>query len=206
MSLRIKICGITNLDDALAAVNEGADALGFIFYEASRRNVSSATAAKIIEKLPPFVCAVGVFVNAPEGQVRRVAETVGLGALQFHGDETPEFCAKFSRPAVIKAIRVQNEDSLRSLPNYKTSAWLLDSFVAGQVGGSGEKFNWDLALEAKKLETPIILAGGLTPANVGDAVRRVRPYAVDVSSGVETSPGKKALGRLREFIRAARAA
>ncbi|MBI3414115.1 MAG: phosphoribosylanthranilate isomerase [Verrucomicrobia bacterium] len=204
MSLRIKICGVTNLDDARAAADAGADAIGFMFYESSSRNVSLAVAAAIASNLPPFVCVVGVFIDPTESFVRRAAVECNLGALQFHGEEPPEFCARFSDTKIIKAIRVKDAESLRILPNYATSAWLLDSFVAGQLGGTGEKFNWDLALEAKSFGKPIILAGGLTAANVGDAVRRVRPYAVDVSSGVETAPGKKDRRKIAEFIAAAR--
>jgi phosphoribosylanthranilate isomerase len=205
MSLKIKICGITNGEDALMAVDAGADALGFMFYEASPRNVSLAAAAKIIRQLPPFVTKVGVFVNAGEEAIRQAAAQCGLDTLQLHGDESPEFCQRFSLP-VIKAVRMQNADSLRLLPAYETAAWLLDSFVPDKAGGTGAKFNWDLAVTAKKFGRPIILAGGLTPENVAAAVRQVRPYAVDVSSGVQSTPQKKDSGKVRAFVEAARSA
>ena len=206
MSVKVKICGVTNFDDALAAVDAGTDALGFMFYEPSPRNVSIKVAADIIRQLPPFVAKVGVFVNATEETVRRAIGECGIDTLQFNGDETPEFCRKFSPLKIYKAFRVENLESLGALPGYRTDAWLLDSFVAGKPGGTGAKFNWDLAIESKKLGRPIILAGGLTPENVADAIRKVQPFAVDVSSGVESSPGKKDHAKVRRFIEAAKAA
>lgn len=202
MTLRIKICGITNADDALMAVDAGADALGFMFYEPSPRHVSLAAAANIIRQLPPLVTKVGVFVNASEAFIRQAIAECGLDAVQLHGDESPEFCRKFSRP-VIKAFRVQNADALNTLPRYDTAAWLLDSYVPDKHGGTGAVFNWDLAVAAKKSGRPIILAGGLIPENVTKAIRQVRPYGVDVSSGVEAAPGKKDSGKVKAFITAA---
>ena len=204
MSVKVKICGVTNFDDALGAVEAGADALGFMFYEPSPRNVSIKVAADIIRQLPPFVAKVGVFVDAAEEGVRRAIGECGIDTLQFHGNETPEFCRKFSPLKIYKAFRMENLESLRALPGYRTDAWLLDSFVEGKPGGTGAKFNWDLAVESKKLGRPVILAGGLTPENVADAVRKVRPFAVDVSSGVESSPGRKDHAKVREFIVAAK--
>lgn len=203
MSVRVKICGVTRSDDALAAVAAGADALGFMFYEPSPRYVSRAQVAEITRLLPPFVAKVGVFVNPTTEQVRQAIAECSLDVLQFHGDEPPAFCAKFGLK-VIKAFRIRGLDSLQSLPAYATDAWLLDSFVPGQPGGTGARFNWDLALEARKLGRPIVLAGGLTPENVGEAVRQVRPFAVDVSSGVEAAPGKKDPDKVRAFIAAAK--
>ena len=204
MSLKVKICGVTNLEDAIAAVDAGADALGFMFYESSPRHVAVKVAADIICQLPPFVAKVGVFVNATEETVRRAIAECGIDTLQFHGDETPEFCRRFLPLKIYKAFRMENLESLGALPGYRTDAWLLDSFVEGKPGGTGAKFNWDLAVESKKLGRPIILAGGLTPENVADAVRKVRPFAVDVSSGVESSPGKKDHAKMRMFIAAAK--
>jgi len=204
MSVKVKICGVTNFDDALAALDAGADALGFMFYEPSPRDVSVKLAADIIRQLPPFVAKVGVFVNAAEETVRRAIGDCGIDTLQFHGDETPEFCRSFSPLKIYKAFRMATLESLEALPAYRTDAWLLDSFVAGKPGGTGTQFNWDLAVESKKLGRPIILAGGLTPENVADAVRKVQPFAVDVSSGVESSPGKKDHEKLRRFIAAAK--
>lgn len=205
MSLRIKVCGITNRADALTALEAGADALGFILYEESPRFLKNHAAAEIIRALPPFVAKVGVFVNPSEEQVCRAVIECGLDTVQFHGEEPPEFCRKFSAK-VIKAFRIRDLESLQQLTSYETNAWLLDSFVPDKLGGTGAKFNWDLAIEAKKLGRPIILAGGLTPENVADAVRRVRPFAVDVSSGVEMAPGRKDPAKVRAFLAAARQA
>ena len=203
MSVKVKICGITNAPDALAAAEAGADALGFMFYEPSPRHISIPQAAEIIRALPPFVLKVGVFVDAPEDTVMRAIGDCGLSMLQFHGKESPEYCAQFGLMSV-KAFRIRDAESLKALPEYPTEAWLLDAFVADKLGGTGEKFNWDLAIEAKKLGRPIFLAGGLTPANVADAVRTVQPFAVDVSSGVEAAPGKKDPAKVRDFIAAAK--
>jgi phosphoribosylanthranilate isomerase len=205
MGTRVKICGITNLADAQAAVGAGADALGFNFYEKSPRFVSLKTAAEISRQLPPFVIRAGVFVNAPEDFVLRAIREVGLTMLQFHGDEPPEFCKQFGLMSM-KVFRVRDEKSLEQIPNYQTDAYLLDAFSATAPGGTGEKFNWDLAVEAQKFGKPIFLAGGLTPENVADAVRQVRPFAVDVSSGVEISPGKKDHAKVQAFIKTVREA
>ncbi len=204
MGTLVKICGITNAADALAAVEAGADALGLMFYEASPRHVPLKSAVEIVRQLPPFVIKVGVFVNAPEDVVLRAVGECGLNILQFHGNETPEYCAQFP-VMTIKAFRIRDAESLKALPDYPTDAWLLDAYATDKLGGTGEKFNWDLAVEAQKLGKPIFLAGGLTPDNVAEAVRRVRPYAVDVSSGVEASPGKKDRRKVRDFIQAAKA-
>jgi len=204
MGLKIKICGITNAGDAMAAIEAGADALGFMFYEQSPRNVSIASVAKIARELPPFVSLVGVFVDPAEELIAEAQVECGLDALQFHGQESPAFCEQFANYKIIKSFRIQGAESLRDLAAYQTAAWLLDSHVPGQLGGTGTQFNWDLAGEVRKLGRPIILAGGLTAGNVAEAVRQVHPYAVDVSTGVESAPGKKDPGKLREFITAAR--
>ena len=203
MSVKVKICGITNVPDALAAVEAGADALGLMFYEPSPRRVNIREAAEIIRELPPFIMKVGVFVDAPEDFVLRAIDDCGLSMLQFHGNETPEYCTQFGLMSM-KAFRIRDAASLTALQNYATDAWLLDAFSADKLGGTGEKFNWDLALEAKKSGRPIFLAGGLTPANVADAVQRVQPFGVDVSTGVEAGPGKKDHGKVRAFIKAVR--
>jgi phosphoribosylanthranilate isomerase len=204
MSVKVKICGITNAPDALAAVEAGTDALGFMFYEPSPRHVSVQEAAAIVRQLPPFIIKVGVFVDASEDLVLRAIGECGLNTLQFHGHETPEYCEQFGL-LTMKAFRIRDAESLKTLRNYPTDAWLLDAFVADKLGGTGEKFNWDLAIEAKKLGRPIFLAGGLTPENVADAVKKVQPYGVDVSSGVEAEPGKKDHDKVRAFIKAAKA-
>jgi phosphoribosylanthranilate isomerase len=203
MSTVVKICGITNIADALAATNAGADALGLMFYEKSPRNIALKNAAEIARQLPPYVIKVGVFVNTPETEVMRAVSECGLNILQFHGDETPDYCQLFP-VMTIKAFRIRDAASLKALSDYKTDAWLLDAYSPDKPGGTGEKFNWDLAMEAQKLGRPIFLAGGLTPENVAEAVGRVRPYAVDVSSGVEASPGKKDHEKVRAFIAAAK--
>jgi phosphoribosylanthranilate isomerase len=203
MSVKVKICGITNAADALVAVEAGADALGFMFYETSPRHVSIPQVAGMLKELPPFVIKVGVFVDASEDLVMRAIGDCGLNMLQFHGNETPEYCTQFGLMSV-KAFRMRDAGSLAALREYPTDAFLLDAFVAEKLGGTGEKFNWELAIEAKKLGRPIFLAGGLTPSNVAEAVQTVQPYAVDVSSGVEATPGKKDHGKVREFIRAAK--
>ena len=201
MSTRVKICGITSLADAQAAVESGADALGLNFYEKSPRRVSLATAAEISKQLPPFVMRVGVFVNAPEDFILRAIGEASLTMLQFHGDEPPEFCTQFGLMSM-KAFRIRDEKSLEALPDFQTDAYLLDAYSGEARGGTGEKFNWDLAIEAQKFGKPIFLAGGLTPENVADAVRKVRPFGVDVASGVESSPGKKDHAKVKAFIQA----
>ena len=199
MSTRVKICGITNQADAQAAVKAGADALGFIFFEKSPRHMTIPAVAKISKQMPPGILRVGVFVNAAEELVIRAIAECGLGLLQFHGDETPEYCTQFGLMSM-KAFRIRDAETLKELPKYQTEAWLLDAFSAENLGGTGEKFNWDLAVEAQKFGKPVFLGGGLTPENVTAAVRQVQPFGVDVSSGVESSPGKKDHARVRAFI------
>ncbi len=205
MSTIVKICGITSPADGLAAAAAGADAVGLNFYEGSPRHIPLAAAAEIARQLPPFITRVGVFVDAPEEAVLRAIGQCGLNVVQFHGAETPDFCASFP-VMTIKAFRIRDAASLKALPEYQTDAWLLDAFVAGQAGGTGATFNWVQASEAQKLGRPIFLAGGLTPENVAEAVRRVQPYAVDVASGVESAPGRKDHGKMRAFVEAAKAA
>lgn len=203
MSVKVKICGITNLPDATAAAEAGADLLGFMFYDQSPRRIFVEDAAGIISQLPPFILKVGVFVNPPEELVFRAIGECGLNLLQFHGDETPEFCTQFGLMSM-KAFRIRNGESLKALGNYDTDAFLLDAYSAKGLGGTGEKFNWDLAVEAKKFGKLIFLAGGLTPENAGDAVAKVQPFGVDVSSGVESAPGKKDAEKIHRFVQAAK--
>jgi len=205
MSVKVKICGITNLADAQTALEAGADLLGFVFYEKSPRHVSVKAASGIVRQLPPFVARVGVFVNAREELISQALGECGLNVLQFHGDESPEDCLKFGVMSM-KAFRVRDRASLKLFPAYQTDAWLLDAYAPDARGGTGATFNWDLAVEAQKLGRTIFLAGGLTPENVGVAVRRVRPFALDVSSGVEALPGKKDAAKVCAFIAAARKA
>lgn len=203
MSTRIKICGITNLADAQVAVEAGADALGFIFYEKSPRYVTLEQAAEISKQLPPFVMRVGVFVNAPEAFIQRVISDVGLAMLQFHGDEPPEACTRFGLMSM-KAFRMKDAGTLAEIAKYHTDAYLLDAYSPTTLGGTGHTFNWDLALEAQKIGKPIFISGGLTPENVADAIRKVHPFGVDVSSGVESAPGKKDHAKVKAFIAAAK--
>ncbi|HXJ59131.1 MAG TPA: phosphoribosylanthranilate isomerase [Verrucomicrobiae bacterium] len=203
--MKIKICGITRLEDALAAVEAGADALGFMFYAASPRCITPAHATPIIRALPAFIAKVGVFVDASELDVRSVIEECGLDTLQFHGQETPEFCRRF-RQKVIKAFCIRDRDSLQATAAYSSETWLLDSYVPGKPGGTGATFNWAFAAQAVQSGGRVILAGGLTPENVGAAVQQVHPYAVDVCSGVESGPGWKDAGKIKAFVQAARTA
>ncbi len=200
---RVKICGVTRVEDALAAVAAGADALGFMFYPPSPRFLRLDQAAAIARELPPFVARVGVFVDASPDRVHEAIAAVGLDTLQFHGKESAEYCRGFPGRRLVKAFRMRNPASLAELEDYRGMAWLLDSYVAGAFGGTGQTFNWDLACEAVRRGGTVILAGGLTPDNVGRAVAAVRPFAVDVSSGVESEPGVKDPARMRAFVRAA---
>jgi len=208
VSLRIKICGITSLADALVAVDAGADALGFIFWEKSPRYIDPADAAHITGELPPFVKTVGVFVNEDPEVIRDTVEAAGVDCVQLHGDESPDEAEKVARitgAPVIKAVRLRESGEIEAIKGYKVSALLLDTFKEGVPGGTGETFDWSLALEAKAAGR-IILSGGLSPANVASAVATVRPYAVDVSTGVESAPGKKDAEKVRAFIEEARKA
>ena len=197
--VHVKICGITNIDDAQAAVDAGADALGFVFYPPSPRHVTPEQAAAIIRRLPPFVTTVGLFVDVALTAVHAIAAQCRLDRIQLHGSETPEYCARVDQP-VIKAFRIKDADSLGHVQEYRVAAYLLDAYVEGALpGGTGASFAWELAAQAKPYG-PIILAGGLTAANVEAAVTRIRPYGVDVSSGVERSPGVKDHQKVRAFV------
>jgi phosphoribosylanthranilate isomerase len=203
--VQVKICGITRLEDAQAAVDAGADALGFVFYPPSPRYVTPEQAEQIIRTLPPFVTTVGLFVDVALDHVNGMAACCGLDRIQLHGCETPEFCRQLTRP-VIKAIRIKDAESLTHVPDYQVSAYLLDAYVEGALpGGTGASFSWELAARAMPYG-PVILAGGLTPENVEVAIARIRPYGVDVSSGVERAPGIKDHRKVREFIAHAKAA
>jgi phosphoribosylanthranilate isomerase len=204
--VKVKVCGITNAEDASAAVEAGADALGFIFYEKSPRYVVPAVASRIIAELPPLVLPVGVFVNEGMATVRSIMDTCGLAMAQLHGDESASYCRELSRPS-LKALRLKDRGSLLALAEYQgrggVRGFVLDSFSEMAYGGTGEVADWTLAAEVAK-SSPILLAGGLTPDNVAEAVRTVRPYGVDVSSGVESAPGKKERAKLRAFVEAVR--
>ncbi len=195
---RLKICGITNLEDALKAAELGADALGFIFYKGSPRHISPRTASLIIRELPPFVVPVGVFVDEEPEKVKAIAAETGISTVQLHGYETPEYCESLGLK-VIKAIRIKERSDIMRLRPYNVAAFLLDTFREGVPGGTGETFDWQIAIEAKALGR-VILSGGLNPENVREAIERVRPYAVDASSGLEEKPGKKDHRKLEKFM------
>jgi phosphoribosylanthranilate isomerase len=195
---KIKICGITSLDDALAAADAGADALGFNFYKKSPRYIEPEKAAEIIAQLPPLIMPVGVFINEREEKIREIQALTCMQAIQLHGDESPEFCQRFGT-RVIKAFQVKDKESLKHMAHYRVGAFLLDSYHDNLRGGTGVTFDWHLAVVAKTFGR-IILAGGLTPENVAEAVKLVQPYGVDVASGVEKEKGIKDHAKLRKFI------
>lgn len=199
---RVKICGITKLEDALTAVEVGADALGFVFVPDTPRCVDPDQVAAIVDELPPFITTVGLFATKDTAKIRTIVNQCRLDAIQLHADVTPEFCRNLDR-RVIKAVRVKDESSLSILSEYDVNAFLLDAYVEGKLGGTGKVFDWNLALRAKDYGR-IIVAGGLNPENVAQAVRRVNPYGVDVSSGVESQPGRKDSDKVRNFINAAK--
>ena len=203
MKTRVKICGITNVADGLVAAEAGADLIGLMFYEKSPRLITLAQAAEISRALPPYLMRVGVFVNPPVDLVMRAIGECQLTTLQFHGDESSEFCTQFGLIS-IKAIRIRDESSLAQLENFQTDALLLDAHSSHGLGGTGERFNWDLAVAAQRFGKPVFLAGGLTPENVASAVQHVRPFGVDVSSGVEFAPGKKDPAKVKAFVAAAK--
>jgi len=204
-AVRSKICGITRLEDALAAAEAGADAIGLVFYAKSPRAVDIATAREIVSGLPPFVTSVGLFVNASRCELNEILEALPLDLLQFHGDETPADCEGFHRP-YIKALRVRPGDDIEAACQRYASASgvLLDTYVAGVPGGTGEAFDWSLV--PARLSKPVILAGGLSPDNVSDAIARVKPWAVDVSGGVEAAKGIKDPARIAAFLQAVKCA
>jgi len=203
MATAVKICGITRVEDGLAAAHAGAHAVGLVFHPASPRFVTNLRAREVIEKLPPFVTAVGLFVDPEPAAVREVLREVPLQMLQFHGDEPPELCASFGLP-YLKACRVApGTDLLQYAALYhRAKGLLLDALVDGTHGGTGRSFDWSLI--PRDLPLPVVLAGGLTPANVGEAIRAVRPWAVDVSSGVERDKGIKDAAKIAAFMRGAR--
>ncbi len=198
---RIKICGITNLDDALAAADLGVDALGFVFYKKSPRYIEPRKASSIIFQLSPFITTVGVFVNETIENIMAIKKVTGLDIVQLHGYESPEFCRKLNTKH-IKSFRVIDETSLQSISKYETNMILLDSYHKDSYGGTGKQFDWEMLKGYKIKDKKIILAGGLNPENVGIAIRRFAPDAVDVSSGVEVKPGKKDRKKMKEFLEA----
>lgn len=198
MNMRVKICGITNVEDANAAVELGADALGFVFAK-SPRQITIEQAREIIETLPPFISIVGVFVDENIDRINKICNSCGIHTVQLHGNEDPQFLNELKEYKIIKAFRIRDESDLKPMSNYKPHAFLLDSYVKGIIGGTGITFNWTYAHQAKKYGN-IILSGGLTPENVKEAIHIAKPFAVDVSSGVESSPSKKDKLLMKRFI------
>lgn len=200
MRTRVKICGITRPEDALEAILHGADAIGLVFYPQSPRYVTPLQAAEIVKKIPAFITVVGLFVNAEASEISDILSAVHLDLLQFHGDETPMQCRQFSRP-YMKAIRVKSDTNLvQYAADYADAkALLLDAFAEGVPGGTGQVFDWNLI--PSNLSVPVVLAGGLNVDNVTQAIQKVRPYAVDVSGGVEASKGIKDAAKIAAFMR-----
>ncbi len=201
---RVKICGITNIEDAVAAAEYGADAIGFVFQPKSPRAITPETAKNIVSALPPFITIIGVFVNESKREIERIIRYVGLNIVQLHGNEPPDACQLNKK--VIKAIRVKDLTDLEPLKRYNVSAFLLDTYSPHTMGGTGQIFNWDIAVEAKKFGR-IILAGGLNHENIEEAIKWVRPYGIDVATGVESNKkGEKDHKKLKLFIEKAREA
>lgn len=203
--VKVKVCGITSFKDALACIGAGADALGFVFFSSSPRSIRPSRAQSISRLIPERIVRIGVFVNAPLKRVRKIAVSCHLDMVQLHGEETPEYCRKLKGYRLIKAFRVQKEINASLLRRYRAYAYLFDAFSRSQRGGTGRTFNWDLIRGVKSLGKPVFLSGGLDARNVQRAIARVRPQWVDVSSSVESSPGKKDYGKVKAFIRAVQA-
>ncbi len=202
--VKVKICGITNLEDALCAALNGADALGFVFYRKSPRSITSSRAQRISRILPAKILRAGVFVDEKISTVKAIARSCRLDLLQFHGKESPEYCRKFKGYKVIKAFRIAKPEDLKQVSGYKCFAYLFDSFSRQQRGGSGKKFNWKILAQADKMKPVVFLSGGLNPANVRQAIKLSKPGWVDVSSSLEALPGKKDHRRVKQFIQAVR--
>lgn len=221
--VKVKICGITNLEDALASIGAGCDALGFVFYKKSPRYINPQEAAKIIRGLPQGILKIGVFVNSRASAIKDIAKLCNLDILQFHGSESPEFCQRFKSYKIIKAFRINPVRNTKQIKNsiivsngvkdkidlakilkYKTFAYLFDTFVKSKPGGTGRKFNWELLKFLDKIKQPVFLSGGLDAGNVTAAIKLARPDWVDVSSSVEAGPGKKDAKKVKEFIQAVR--
>ena len=197
---KIKICGITNKIDAVNAASLHVDMLGFVFYKKSKRYVGPRLAEDIINELPASIEKVGLFVDEEKSRVLQIAQDAGLTMLQFHGDETPEYCSNFrDNYKVIKAFRLKDKNDLKKVNDYDTDFYLLDNFKTDSIGGTGEPFDWKILKDFEILK-PVILAGGLNPGNVGRAIKEIAPLGVDVSTGVETSPGRKDLDLMKKFV------
>ena len=197
---KIKICGITNKIDAVNAAGLHVDMLGFVFYKKSKRYVDPKLAEDIINELPASVEKIGLFVDEEKPRVLEIAEDAELTMLQFHGDETPDYCSNFrDRYKVIKAFRLKDKNDLKKINDYDTDFYLLDNFNTDSIGGTGETFDWKILKDFEILK-PVILAGGLNPGNIGRAIKEIAPFGVDVSTGVEKSPGRKDLDLMKKFV------
>jgi len=197
---RIKICGITNKTDAIGAASLEVDMMGFVFYKKSKRYVEPAVVEDIINELPPYIGRVGVFVDEDKGNVLRIAVDAGLDILQFHGNETPEYCKDFcNKYKTIKAFRIKDEKDLEKVNSYETDFYMFDTYKSDSIGGTGEIFDWNILKDFEILK-PVFISGGLTPDNVGRAIRELSPYGVDVSTGVEASPGRKDITKIKRFV------
>ncbi|WP_456396457.1 phosphoribosylanthranilate isomerase [Desulfurobacterium sp.] len=202
--VKVKVCGITNFEDAMAAINAGADAIGFIMFKGSKRYISPLKVRHITKELPPFVTKVGVFVNEDKASVLEILSYAGLDFAQLHGDETPDYCKYIGKKRVIKVFRFNSIKEVKQVENYRNvaSAILLDTFSKENFGGTGKTFDWSIARKVKEIITlPLILSGGLNVQNVLEAIKLVKPFAVDVCSGVESHPGKKDKESVRNFIK-----
>lgn len=201
---KVKICGITNLEDALNSVEAGCDALGFVFYRKSPRYIAPERVKEIIDNLPKNIIRVGVFVNAKEKNIKRIAKICNLDMLQFHGNESSSFCKKFRDYKIIKTFRIKDKIDLKNILDYETFAYLFDTFVKSKIGGTGKKFNWTLVRHLTGFRRLVFLSGGLNAENIREAIKQVQPDWVDVSSSVEISPGKKDRKKVKEFIKTVR--
>lgn len=211
MKVRVKFCGITSVGDADRGVSVGADALGFVFFKESPRYIAPEKAEAIIRRLPPFISAVGIFVNEDLGFIEECIERCGLNVVQLHGDEDQKYCfefkaLRFKDVKLIKAIRIKDKESLRAIEECPADAILLDTYKNGMYGGTGKGFDRTLAVLAKEYGRRLVVAGGLNPDNVYDVIKEIKPYGVDVSSGIESSPGKKNVELMEEFIKEVRRA
>ena len=204
--IKVKVCGITNIEDAQGSLDAGCDGLGFVFFKESRRFITPIRAKSIIVTLPSKVAKVGVFVDAKEKDIRWTIDTCGLDMLQFHGRETPEFCSRFKGYKVIKAFRIRRKRDVRNCLRYDTYAFLFDTYMRSKAGGTGEKFDWDLVSDFEREDKVIFLSGGLKASNVVRAIEVVRPDWVDASSSLESTPGIKDPNKVRSFIEAAKRA
>jgi phosphoribosylanthranilate isomerase len=202
--IKVKICGITNLGDAIAAIGAGCNALGFVFYKKSPRYITPLHTKKIIRLIPSRILKIGVFVNAKEKTIKNIAKTCRLDMLQFHGNESAQFCNKFKGYRIIKAFRVKDKLDLRAISGYRTFAYLFDTFEKTKIGGTGKKFNWNLLASRDKIKRTLFLSGGLNKNNVKEAIKTVCPNWLDVSSSVEIRPGKKDYKKIKEFIEVVR--